>query len=412
MKKFTLLIALMLSTIGAMAQQTADSNGRFHGLNFGVDLGYNINTKGGGGSIAAEVELGKYFGQKFYWGIGSGAYIPTGDGKVMIPITTNAKVFMPLNSSKITPFVDLKAGYVINTADDVTVGEGKFSQKVEMPDYIMVQIMPGFRYPLTNGIDFNFGAGYTHFIPASGGDNFGVIAVRAGFAFHKSSTSTKTKLPPVPTRDQGYQVTVEGGWLFGGDEYKGPAAPTIVASYKMNPNLSVGVGFGLDNTETFVEEGIRDHIVSSNGRENNESDAISLTTWAYKFFARGQYRLNDNRLSPFASCDAGIRFYSYDDSDYNGDKFSRFDNELGKAPSSSFFISPAIGLSLRTTNNSYVELKAGYTMATGGGSGHHEYEEVVDRNLTSKHSIVRDGVSFSAPFISLGWTHTFGSRKR
>ena len=118
----------------AKETQTDDSNGRHRGLDFSVDLGYDISTKGGDGALAAELELGKRFSKSFYWGIGGGAYIPTGSGDPMIPITTNARVFMPISGAKISPFVGLKAGYVLNMAGDVTVGTGKYKQTVEMPD--------------------------------------------------------------------------------------------------------------------------------------------------------------------------------------------------------------------------------------------------------------------------------------
>lgn len=394
----------------AKETQTDEANGRLRGLNFGVDLGYNINTKGGGGSLATELELGKYFSSKFYWGIGGGMYVPTGDGDPLIPITTNAKVFMPISGAKIAPFVGVKAGYVLNTADDITVGSGKYSQTVEMPDYIMLEIMPGFRYPLSSGIDFSLGAGYTHYIPASGGDGFGAVAIRAAFGFHKNNAK---KLPPIPTRDKGVQLTLEAGKMgFGGDEYDGYAA-NIVLSYKLNPNLSIGIGGSFGAMDTNVEDGIQEYLVRNDGNHYDHIEDLEVNIPVAKVFVRGQYRLTDKRLSPFASCDAGLRFYSFDGG-YNGGYGSEAEerNEvLGEPSSTALFISPAVGLSLRTFNNSYLELKLGYSLAAGGSAKHVE-DEYTTSNWKFQRTLDRKSASFSAPYITLGWTHTFGSRKR
>ena len=464
MKKLVLLVALTLSASGVMAQQTIETvylkNGGLvkgeiieqvpgqslkvktkdgnifvyqmdeveritkeadtstqasahRGLDFSVDLGYNINTKGGGGSLAAELELGKRFSKSFYWGIGGGAYIPTGDGDPIIPITTDFKAFMPMNNSRIAPFVGLKAGYVLNTASDQTVGSGRYKQTVEMPDYIMVQVMPGIQFPLSGSVDFNFGAGYTHFIPASGGDGFGAIAIRAGFGFHKSNIR-KTKLPPIPTRNRGFQVTLEGGKMgFGGDEYDGFAG-NIVLSYKLNPNLSIGIGGGIDAVDTYLEEGVQEDLVRSDGSKYNYVYDTDISILAAKAFIRGQYRLTDKRFSPFVSCDAGMRFYSYDGS-YNGwgdsQSIARRDEVLGEPPSSALFVSPAIGLSLRTFNNSYLELKAGYSLSAGVKEKHVE-DEYTTSAWGFQRVLDRESASFSAPYVMLSWTHTFGSRKR
>lgn len=403
----------------AKETQTDDSNGRHRGLDFSVDLGYDISTKGGDGALAAELELGKRFSKSFYWGIGGGAYIPTGSGDPMIPITTNARVFMPISGAKISPFVGLKAGYVLNTAGDVTVGTGKYKQTVEMPDYIMVQIMPGFQYPLSNGIDFNFGAGYTHFIPASSGNSYGAIAIRAGFNFHKGNT-TKAKSPRIPTRDKGPQITLEGGkmgfGMHGSKEYDGFLGD-IVLSYKLNPNLSIGIGGGVDAVHTEIEDGIKRYLLRWDGDEYNNTYEFEMGNFtATKAFIRGQYRLTDKKLSPFASCDVGLRFYSYDDTADEHTYFykeleKQYDVTLGDFPSTAFFVSPAIGLSLRTFNNSYLELKVGYSLSSGDKSKHIELENSRS-DIIQQVILDREKVSFSAPYVTLGWTHTFGSRKR
>ena len=43
----------------AKESQTSTTNVRHRGLDFGLGAGYDINTKGGGGAIVTELELGK-----------------------------------------------------------------------------------------------------------------------------------------------------------------------------------------------------------------------------------------------------------------------------------------------------------------------------------------------------------------
>ena len=346
------------------------------GLDFSADLGYNINTKGGGGSLAAELELGKRFSKSFYWGIGGGVYIPTGDGDPIIPITTDFKAFIPMSNSKIAPFIGLKAGYVINTASDQTVGSGKYRTEVKMPDYIMVQIMPGLQFPLSGSVDFNFGAGYTHFIPASGGDSYGAIAIRAGFSFHRSLTTSKhEKKPLLGSASNAFQLTVEAGGFplgNGNDDYFGYGGGDIVLSYKLTPTLMFGVGAGYNLFDCNASY----HWGESVKQEGFEGNFI-------RAFIRGQYRLTDRRFSPLASCDLGFRFL---------DKAGIF-SEKGDCSTTRLYVAPAVGLSVRSSRNSYIDLKVGYDMS-------------------SKFSATINDCKYesgpqSCPFIQLGFTRTF-----
>lgn len=344
------------------------------GLDFSVDLGYNVNTKGGGGSLAAELELGKRFSKSFYWGIGGGAYIPTADGDPLIPITTDFKVFMPMSNTKIAPFVGLKAGYVLNTASDQTVGSGRYRQKVEMPDYIMVQIMPGIHFPLSGSVDFNFGAGYTHFIPTSGGDGSGAIAIRAGFGFHSSlNKSQHEKKPLLGSASNALQVTVEtGGYPLENDEYFVYGGGNIVLSYKITPTLMFGVGAGYNLFDCNASGYDREKEIEYRGFEGNYVNA----------FVRGQYRLTDRRFSPFVSCDLGYRFLD------NAGLFSK----EGDCSTKRMYIAPAVGLSVRSSRNSYIDMKVGYNMSSKLTA------TVNDRKYES--------ATQSCPFIQLGFTRT------
>lgn len=120
------------------------------------------------------------------------------------------------------------------------------------------------------------------------------------------------------------------------------------------------------------------------------------------------YRLTNKRFSPFIACDAGVRIYSFDDLyGYEvNDADHSIEQVLGKPSSMGIFAAPAIGLSLRTTNNSYLELKAGYSFAPAlsGKRGEAEYDAY---DFHFIHTASCEPLKMSAPFVSLGFTHTF-----
>lgn len=385
-------------------------DGRHRGLDFNLALGYHISTKGGSGMASAEIGIGKRFNKHFYWGIGTGVFLPTGDGDPVIPITSDFKVYFPLKGTSVKPGAMLRAGYAINTADDVTVGTGKYKVTTEMPNYVMIQIMPTVEIPLSKRVEFNGGLGYTHFVPAGGGEGSGAFSIRAGFTFHRPPV----RKPKKPVRRSGVQFTLEGGatgFSFGDYKDYNGGNFAFVATYKYNPHLSFGLGFGGDIAKMGKENAIRSLLVRNDGRVfGGGSQDLCVDVTAYKVFLRGQYRLTDRRFSPFVSCDAGLRFYSYGESDYYGDYAENYESSLeyvlGKAKTTACYLAPAIGVSLRTTNNSYLELKMGYALTPGisGKKGEKEYES---NNLSFMHSASCKPMKMSAPFVSLSLTHTF-----
>lgn len=362
----------------AKESQTSTTNVRHRGLDFGLGAGYDINTKGGGGAIVTELELGKRFSKNFYWGLGAGAnFATTSGGGIVVPITTNVKTYFPLENSSLAPFAMLKAGYALNT--DNTDFSG-----------ILLSVMPGLQFPLSKTVDMNLGAGYTHVIYDGGSG--GSISIRMGFGFHKNPY--KPKLPPVPTRAKGFQVTLEGGKMGLGGTYEGFLG-NMVLSYKLNPHLSIGIGGGSDGVDIYKDDGWSATDIHS---EETRKYDVDLRAEAFKAFLRAQYRLSDKRISPLVSCDAGFRFYGY----WEGDKGNKED-----VPSTGIFVAPAVGLSLRTFNNSYLELKAGLSYSPSMKEQTLEYEV-----LGHEYHCERKKISLSAPYAMLSWTHTFGSRKR
>ena len=108
--------------------------------------------------------------------------------------------------------------------------------------------------------------------------------------------------------------------------------------------------------------------------------------------------MTDRRFSPCVSVDAGVALYSFDEAMIQG-----YDDIVDEPSKVRPFVSPAIGFSLRTTKNSYLELKGGYTFATGVKA---------QKGYSAEEStyVSTAGKSLCRPFVTLGFTHTFGKR--
>lgn len=399
-------------TRGETGESTQSTGHR--GLDFNVDLGYHIATKGGGGSFLTEVGLGKRFNKNFYWGVGSGVIVPTGDGDLQIPLTTDFKVYFPIRGTRVAPYGAFRTGYVFNTASDQTIGIGKYVVKVEAKNSVLVEIMPGIQVPLSGKADFNFALGYTHFFPTGGGgEGAGAFTLKAGFGFHKPWVKNRNL---APTRDNGFQLTLEAGgpnfWKMGSYEdcsYSGDGedadtkgfgamGANIVLGYKWNPNISFGLGYGASyfryNLKCTDKDGAHAAGVSDNGGV------------MHKVFLRGQYRLTDSKFSPFVSADLGMRLYGTLDADYVYWNLNTFCDKDVKPKKSGFFLTPAVGVSFRTTNNSYLEARLGYEISGKLSAQEGTYAD------GSERTVEYDAVRMSGLFFSVGWTHTFklGSR--
>ncbi len=331
---------------------------RHRGLDFNVDLGYHISTNGGSGSFFTQLGLGKRFTPTFYWGLGAGVMLPVSDGsKPIVPITSDFRLYFPFHASKLVLGGTMRLGYAINTADDITVGSGKYEQTIEMSNAVMIQVIPTLTVPISRRTDFNVGIGYTHLIATKGGSGSGAVTISAGFNFGRPSSFAKAKKPKRPILDRGIQLSFDlGAPGIGNYTMVGIG---LAASYQLDPHLAVGLGFGIDGD------------ASGDGFEyeyENCSYEIGVNT-AYRLFARGVYRFSEKKLSPIAACDIGLRFIKWDDGTL--DKFSS---------GTHFFVAPAVGGSLRMASNSYLNLKVGYQ---------------IEKDL-------------SGLLLNLGFTHTFG----
>lgn len=417
MRHFHILIALLIGlTSPAVAQEnntkTYSIDGKHRGLDFSIGAGYNAGVGDSKGStfLPLEFGLGKQFHPNLYVGMRSGAWVAISDkASAQIPIMSDFKVMFPgATEGKLKPIINAHLGYLLNIEGDKEIKAndgmgGTISTTIKSCDMIVMEIMPGIQIPLSKTTDFILSAGYTHgFATKSGGGSGGYFSVKTAFNFHKRDTKkAKALREKVDTRDKGLQLTIEGE--LNNRERTGGGG-NLVLTYKINPHISVGLGGGYHAFSPFNKDG--EDIQYANKYSYYDS-SLSETQYAYKgspemytFFARGNYRLLDKRLSPIGTIDLGMRKYKWND------EYEPYGYELKeylKAPGSSFFVAPAIGASLRTTKNSYLELKVGYNIASNlKAQKYGDFEKDVYYSTKSK--------SMSYGFISIGFTHTFGKR--
>lgn len=409
MRHFHILIALLVGFINpAAAQENKYSiDGKHRGLDFSISAGYNAGVGDMKGStfLPLEIGLGKQFHPNLYVGMRSGAWVAISDkATAQIPIMSDFKVMFPSKTEgKLKPIINARLGYLLNTEGDKKIevdnGQGgTMSETAETFDMIVMEIMPGVQIPISKTTDFILSAGYTHgFATKSGGGSGGFFSVKTAFNFHKRDTKRAPR-EIVDTRDNGLQFTIEGD--LNNRERLGGGG-NLVFTYKLNPHISVGLGGGFHAFSPFNRDyDYSNDIQYVNGMRETTYGCQGSPTM-YTFFARGNYRLLDTRLSPIGTIDIGMRKYKWEDEEYEpyGYKLS----EYLKSPSTSFFVAPAIGASLRTTNNSYLELKVGYNIASNlKAQKWGDFENGVYYSTKSK--------SMSYGFISVGFTHTFGER--
>lgn len=389
-----------------------NSRGGHRGLDFTVDVGYGISTQGGSGIITTGIGLGKRFTKNFYFGLGTGAYVSPDGGNPLVPVTADFKALFPVGRTRIAPGGLFKLGYVFNTEGSVSVpyltGRNNIRYRsADLPNYFMIQIMPTVEIPLSQKVDFNVGLGYTQYIPVGGDidiDGSGMFTVKAGFGFHKGAVPK----PKKPILDRGFQWGIEGGILNVPD-----FNAAFVLSYKWNKNLSFGLGFGAESNKVDYDDESRHGLLTFTDSRGQLRESLVWTEndlYLYKFFARGTWRFLDYRISPIVSCDLGVKWmanYNY----YNlglgvyevGDELAELTDDYSY---SGFYFTPSVGVSLRTTNNFYLEAKVGYSCTAAikeksetVNSIYDGYETDFDVSLPKR--------KMSSLFFSIGFTHTF-----
>lgn len=375
MRHFHILIALLVSFITpAVAQEnktnTYSIDGKHRGLDFSINAGYNagVGDMKGSSFLPLEIGVGKQFHPNLYIGVRSGAWVAVSDkATAQIPIMSDFKVMFPSSSEgKLKPIINARFGYLLNTEGgkeiEVEDGEGgTITAKSESVDMIVMELMPGVQIPISKTADFILSAGYTHGFATKGGGGGGFFSVKTAINFHKRDT----KRPPrekVETRDKGLQYTIEGEannrTQFGG-------GGNLVFTYKLNPHISIGAGGGYHAFSPYNLVGEGDDYIQYIERGVENELCYQSDIQMYNFFARGNYRLTDRRFSPMATMDIGVRKYNIDE-DFYGFQEDLYD-VLG-FPSTSLYVAPAIGVSIRTTKNSYFEFKLGYNISSSNYS--------------------------------------------
>lgn len=407
MRHFHILIALLVGFINpAAAQENKYSiDGKHRGLDFSINAGYNagVGDMKGSSFLPLEIGVGKQFHPNLYIGVRSGAWVAVSDkATAQIPIMSDFKVMFPSSSEgKLKPIINARFGYLLNTEGgkeiEVEDGEGgTISAKSESVDMIVMELMPGVQIPISKTADFILSAGYTHGFATKGGGGGGFFSVKTAINFHKRDT----KRPPrekVETRDEGLQYTIEGvannRTQFGG-------GGNLVFTYKLNPHISIGAGGGYHAFSPYNQKSDGDDYIQYIERGVEDKLCYQSDIQMYNFFARGNYRLTDRRFSPMATMDIGVRKYNIDE-DFYGYNENLY--EVLGFPSTSLYVAPAIGVSIRTTKNSYFEFKLGYNIGSNVKAKKvADFENDVYASTPSKN--------MSYGFFSIGFTHTLGKR--
>lgn len=406
MRHLYILTALLLGFINPAAAQENKYgiDGKHRGLDFSINAGYNagVGDMKGSSFLPLEIGVGKQFHPNLYIGVRSGAWVAVSDkATAQIPIMSDFKVMFPSSSvGKLKPIINARFGYLLNTEGgkeiEVEDGEGgTISAKSESVDMIVMELMPGVQIPISKTADFILSAGYTHGFATKGGGGGGFFSVKTAINFHKRDT----KRPPrekVETRDKGLQYTIEGvannRTQFGG-------GGNLVFTYKLNPHISIGAGGGYHAFSPYNQKSEGDDYIQYIERVEYKL-CYQSDIQMYNFFARGNYRLTDRRFSPMATMDIGVRKYNIDE-DFYGYKENLY--EVLGFPSTSLYVAPAIGVSIRTTKNSYFEFKLGYNIGSNVKAKKvADFENDVYASTPSKN--------MSYGFFSIGFTHTLGKR--
>lgn len=353
------------------------------GLDFTVSLGPNIDFGNGSSSasFATEVEVGKKFNKNFYFGVGGG--LSAGSGHVVFPLFGSIRTFFPVAGSRVTPTLLFQGGYTVNPDYD---GTGR------------IVLMPGLQLPVNAKVDFNCGLGYIGAY-GNGGSAHG-LGIRVGFGFHQPTNGSALH---AETRDNGLQYEVDLAAKTPWNEDRVGLGFGLVLGYKVNPNLSFGFGYSVGPASTpyttYEETSTQsDHSDATKSHEEDWSEEAIQ----HSLFARGKYRLNDNRFSPFFAVDMGWHFFGWDSNLGSTGLEHGYGIDKDKLRKVGFFLTPAVGGSLRVSPNSYLDIRLGYELATKAiGNAETEWS-----GYSSYSRSVQKGKSLSGLTIGVSFVHT------
>lgn len=288
---------------------------------FSINLGYQFGLKdGSGGMFTLQPEIGRYFNEQFYMGIGTGVVANDKFNAFAIPAYLRAEVDFPLKS--VTPYISFQGGYDFNIDGG---GNGRI-----IP-------MFGVKVPITKNNFFNLGFGYMRTISKVGG--FNGLGFNAGFSFNSPGHSLVKFFKSLDyTIELETFTPVKTTFKSNNDEYSTIYSKFIGLRFwgtKELPikNLHAGIGVGL---------GIYDSKDRDKYKYNNEITEYSEICPYLNLMGRAQYDIKQfiikDRIYPFAQIDLGMAAY--------------FDVK--------FVINPAIGLSYIVNENSTLNISFGY----------------------------------------------------
>lgn len=167
------------------------------------------------------------------------------------------------------------------------------------------------------------------------------------------------KKPEPPIVDNGLQIETEI-YNFGS---------SVAASYKLNPHLSFGVGYGYAIfSDKGYNEGSFGGIFYQDNSDVGDIEGCLLT----RLFLTGQYRLLNKRVSPIIGANGGFQTVHHNDISATYVWYCKEDDKWGTSYSSeasdyyrkrSLFFSPFFGVSCRLRGNNYLSLKMSYVFA-------------------------------------------------
>ncbi len=349
---------------------------------------YGMGDSKGYGMFAAELAIGKRLSNSFYFGLVGGVWSSTGDGSdPVLPLMIETQAYTRL-TKKLRLTAGLGLGYGINTAADIHVPHSH--DVIHMPNYLLWSLHGGMQIAAMRQVDISLGAMMGVMVPVGGdvnGEGSVYIGPRIALNFHRGEQHARK-----PIRDSGMQLTVEGE-MDNSEQFTG-LGPAMAVTYKWDPHLSFGLGGGYSHSWSDSDDAYTEQVhFSGNKVGGGYSPYADVEHDSFHFFARGQWRLTDKRLSPVASLDMGLRHYS----------ISQDIGLTSKKNSHTLpYAKPQVGLSLRLlSNNIYLEGKVGYQLAAGiDGDVEVSLPDRATYDAVMRHPINTSGLCFSLGLVS------------
>ena len=142
---------------------------------------------------------------------------------------------------------------------------------------------------------------------------------------------------------QKFEPQVKVGYAYGIDDYKTQSfGGEFVAGFRINPNVRIGAGVGIDYCDHKYEDAYYDPYLHYFNKEYRESAAF------VPVFVDGKFNFTDSSISPYISVDLGYSFF-IPFSDYAKE------NNLG------IFVKPAFGIDFNVGKGAvFVEVNYNY----------------------------------------------------